>query len=73
MTEATTIDPRPTIPIYDAAALVAAYERALAEARRRLAEIERLPMEKVTPETVLDAWDRMAMMLEDAYGPISLL
>jgi thimet oligopeptidase len=73
MTEATTVYSRPTIPIYDASALVAASERALAEARRRLAEIERLPLEKVAPETVLDAWDRMAMMLEDAYGPISLL
>jgi len=73
MTEATTVYSRPTIPIYDASALVAAAERALAEARRRLAEIERLPLEKVTPETVLDAWDRMAMMIEDVYGPISLL
>lgn len=73
MTEAIALNTRPTIPIYDAAALVAAAEHALAEARRRLAEIERLPIEKVTPESVLDAWDRMAMMLEDAYGPISLL
>jgi len=73
MTQATTIDSRPTIPIFDAAALVAASERALTEGRRRLAEIERLPLEKVTPEAVLDAWDRIAMMLEDAYGPISLL
>jgi len=74
MTEATTtLDPRPTVPIYDAAALVAASESALAEARRRLAEIERLPIESVTPESVLEAWDRLAMMVEDAYGPISLL
>ena len=35
--------------------------------------IERLPLEAVTPESVLDAWDGIAMMLEDAYGPISLL
>jgi thimet oligopeptidase len=73
MSEATTIDTRATIPIYDASALVAASERALTEARRKLAEIERLPPEKVTPETVLDAWDRIHMMIEDAYGPISLL
>jgi thimet oligopeptidase len=73
MTEATTVETRPTIPIYDASALAAASERALAEARRRLGEIERLPLEKVTPESVLDAWDRMAMMIEDAFGPISLL
>jgi len=73
MTEATTLDTRPTVPIYDAAALVTAAEHALAEARLRLAEIETLPTERITPEAVLDAWDRIAMMLEDAYGPISLL
>ena len=73
MTEATTLDTRPTVPIYDAAALVAASEHALGEARLRLAEIETLPIERITPEAVLDAWDRIAMMLEDAYGPISLL
>src|SRR3954465_536737 len=72
MTEAT-IEARATIPIYDAAALNAAAEEALAEARRRLAVIERLPLEAVTPESVLDAWDGIAMMLEDAYGPVSLL
>ena len=73
MTEAIALSTRPTIPIYDARALVAASERALAEARRRVAEIERLPLEKVTPESVLDAWDQMSMMIEDVHGPISLL
>jgi len=72
MTEAT-IEARATIPIYDAAALNAAADEALAEARRRLAVIERLPLEAVSPESVLDAWDGIAMMLEDAYGAISLL
>jgi thimet oligopeptidase len=72
MTEAT-IEARATVPIYDAAALNAAADHALAEARRRLAVIERLPLEAVTAESVLDAWDGIGMMLEDAYGPISLL
>lgn len=72
MTEAT-IEARATIPIYDATALSAAAAGALAEARRRLAVIERLPLEAVSPESVLDAWDGIAMMIEDAYGPISLL
>src|SRR5258707_9845547 len=65
MTEAT-IEARATIPIYDAAGLSAASEQALAEARRRLAVIAGLPLEAVTPESVLDSWDGMAMMLEDA-------
>jgi thimet oligopeptidase len=73
MTEAVALNTRPTIPIYDASALAAASERALAEARRRVVEIERLTLEQVTPESVLEAWDRMAMMIEDAHGPISLL
>jgi thimet oligopeptidase len=73
MSEATTVETRPTIPIFDAAALTAASAAALAEAGRRIGEIERLPIERVTPESVLEAWDRVAMMLEDAYGPISLL
>ena len=47
--------------------------RALAEARLQLQELERLPLDAVTPETVLDAWDRVAIGLEDAFGPISLL
>ena len=73
MTETTTEEPRPTIPIYDASALSAAAGSALAEARRGLGEIESLSFEQVSPESVLDAWDRVSMVLEDAYGPISLL
>jgi len=64
---------RPTIPIYDADALVAASADALGEARRRIAAIEALPIHAATPEMVLDAWDGIAILLEDAYGPISLL
>jgi thimet oligopeptidase len=64
---------RPTIPIYDASALSAAAESALTEARRGLAAIQSLSIEAVTPESVLEAWDRISMVLEDAYGPVSLL
>lgn len=73
MTETTTAKPRPVIPIYDAPALSSAAEGALSEARRGLAGIESLPFEQVSPESVLDAWDRISMGLEDAFGPISLL
>jgi thimet oligopeptidase len=64
---------RPTIPIYDAAALSAAAETAMAEARRGLAAIESFPLEAITPESVLEAWDRISITIEDACGPISLL
>src|ERR1700756_2574926 len=73
MTETIALHTRPTIPIYDAAPLAGAPDTTLAEARRKIAEIERLPLENVTPESVLDAWDRVAMLVEDAFGPISLL
>src|SRR5260370_27524198 len=59
---------RTTIRICKAAELTASAQRSLDEARRRVEAIEQLP-----PEEVLDAWDRMAILIEDAYGPISLL
>ncbi|HEX6159159.1 MAG TPA: M3 family metallopeptidase, partial [Thermoanaerobaculia bacterium] len=36
-------------------------------------EIENLPLDRVSAATVLDAWDDIGMVLEDAFGPISLL
>src|SRR5438552_1985304 len=64
---------RATLPIFDAGALTKAAGRALAEARQALQELERLPIEAVSAEAVLDAWDRVAIGLEDAFGPVSLL
>lgn len=64
---------RATIPIFSAAELDAAAAAALRDARERFATIERIPLERVSPETVLDAWDRASIILEDAFGAISLL
>jgi thimet oligopeptidase len=64
---------RATIPIWNAEELSAAAAGALEAARRNLQEIEALPLEAVSPESVLDAWDRTAILLEDAFGPVSLL
>jgi thimet oligopeptidase len=64
---------RATIPIFTAQELSDASACALAEAGAKLQELERLPLEAVNPETVLDAWDRVSIGLEDAFGPISLL
>jgi thimet oligopeptidase len=64
---------RATIPIFSAEELTAAAGRALGEARRRLAEIERIPLNAVTAAGVLDAWDATSIALEDAFGPVSLL
>jgi Zn-dependent oligopeptidase len=64
---------RAIIPIFNAKELEAAAAAALAEARERFAMIERIPVESATAESILDAWDRAQIILEDAFGPISLL
>lgn len=73
MADTVTIAERATIPIFDADELAKRAGRALSEARVALQEIERLPLEAVSAESVLDTWDRMAIGLEDVFGPISLL
>src|SRR3954454_11754326 len=69
----TAANERATLPIFDAEELTKAAGRALADARKALQELERLPVDAVSAETVLDAWDRVSIRLEDAFGPISLL
>ncbi|MEK6375964.1 MAG: M3 family metallopeptidase [Acidobacteriota bacterium] len=72
MADTITLNERATIAVFDADELPKAAARSLAEARVALEEIERLPLEGVTAAGVLEAWDRVAIGLEDAYGPISL-
>ena len=64
---------RATIPLLDAAEVMRMCERALAEARVLLAEIEAVPLDAVSVENILDKWDDTATVLEDAFGSISLL
>lgn len=64
---------RALIPILSAADVRSVSEHALDEAKRRVAEIEAVPVDAVTPENILDAWDRAAVVIEDAFGPISVL
>jgi thimet oligopeptidase len=73
MADTITAQDRATLPIFDAEELTKAANRALAEARKALQELERTPVDAVSAEAVLDAWDRVSIGLEDAYGPISLL
>lgn len=70
-----TISPaaRPTIPLFTAEELLKASGRVLADAGSSLREIESLPLDQVSPETVLDSWDRVSISLEDVFGPVSLL
>jgi thimet oligopeptidase len=64
---------RVSIPIFDADQVARAAEDALARARQRLSQIEALSPDDVSVEQVLDAWDDTGVILEDAFGPISLL
>jgi thimet oligopeptidase len=64
---------RATIPILDAAAVAQTSDAALAHARELLDLIASVPLDAVSARTVLDAWDDTARVLEDAFGPISLL
>src|SRR5689334_4081469 len=64
---------RTLMPIFDAASLRAAAKNALDEARARFAEIEAIPAHEANARNVLDPWDRAAVLIEDAFGPISLL
>ena len=64
---------RATIPVLSAEEVARSAEEALESARRLLLHIENLPLDRVSPATVLDAWDDVGMVLEDAFGPISLL
>jgi thimet oligopeptidase len=73
MAHTATITERATIPIYTAEELSAIASRTLAEVRERVVAIEAMPLDGLSADAVFDAWDRMSIVLEDAYGPISLL
>jgi len=64
---------RTELPILTSEDVASSAKQALDEARRVVAEIESIPLDAATTENVFDAWDRAAIVLEDAFGPISIL
>jgi thimet oligopeptidase len=64
---------RAQIPILDARDVAEAAEQALGRARELLSRIEAVPLDAASTQSILDAWDDTAIVLEDAFGPISLL
>jgi thimet oligopeptidase len=64
---------RATIPNLSAGEVASTASAALADARRRVAAITSVPPARVSPESILDAWDETNIALENAFGPISLL
>ncbi len=64
---------RAMIPILTADEVARTAEAALADAAQRVRQIEAVPLSSIGPENVLDAWDEAAIVMEDAFGPISIL
>lgn len=65
-------DERTILPIHDPVTLDYACRQALETARARLREIEQLPLEEVSVQTVLDRWDEIEILVEDVFGAVSL-
>ena len=65
--------PRVTLPILDAVTLDAACRQLLTDAREAFDRLAALPLDRATPATVLDEWDRITVRLEDIEGPIAIL
>ena len=64
---------RVTLPILDATTLAAACRQMLTEARAAFDALAAVPLDDVTPASVLDEWDRIAIVLENIEGPIAIL
>ena len=64
---------RITLPILDAVTLTAACTQIVAEARAAFDRLAALPLAEVSPETVLDQWDRIGLLVENIEGPVSIL
>ena len=64
---------RVTLPILDAVTLEAACRQMLSDAREAFNRLSSLPLEAVTPASVLDEWDRISIALENIEGPIAIL
>ena len=65
--------PHPRIPLWDAAAMEKACGRTLANARKRVSSLERLPFSQAAARRVYKTWDGLLMLIEDTQGPAELL
>ncbi len=69
---ASAASPRPTIPIYDAAALERACTAGVAEASAMVKRLEAMPLANIGMRDMLDRWDRLRIRVEDLEGPVDL-
>ncbi|HUF17362.1 MAG TPA: M3 family metallopeptidase [Thermoanaerobaculia bacterium] len=66
-------DERVTLPILDDVTLIKSCTQVLREARENVAALERVPLEDVTVESILDQWDDDAIELENIAGVVAIL
>ena len=64
---------RITLPILDDVTLTGACRDGLRLAREQVAKLEKIPLGEVTPENLLEQWDRDSIALENVTGPVSIL
>lgn len=64
---------RPTIPILNDVTLTLSCNGAIEQARQRVTEMEKIQLDAVTPENVLEQWDKDQIALEDVIGPVAIL
>ena len=64
---------RVVLPVYGAAEITAVCAVAIAKAQQQIGKIEALPVARVDTANTIDAWNRMSIDTENAFGPIDLL
>jgi thimet oligopeptidase len=67
------LPPRVVLPVYGAAEIKTACAAAIAKAQQQIGRIEALPVARVDSANTIDAWNRMSIDAENAFGPIDLL
>lgn len=64
---------RATIPVYNAEQLSQACETGLAQVKGMVERLESLPLKEAKASTVLHAWNRLYIALENLEGPVYIL
>ncbi len=67
------VDERITLPILDAVTLLKSCSQVLREAREHVAAMEKVPLDAVTVENILDQWDSNTIELENVVGVVAIL
>ncbi|MDX1584484.1 MAG: M3 family metallopeptidase, partial [Thermoanaerobaculia bacterium] len=64
---------RTTLPVHDPVTLDHSCRRVLEIARAKLQTIAAIPLSEASVENVFEPWDDVEIVIEDVFGPVSLL